>query len=252
MRNDILENTAYYYKRQLATFPNHELADYLKSRNLSQETQEIFGLGISPAKYDLAYILRGKGYPDTALVEYGVCRVEEPRRLVDRMNHRITLEINNFRGEHVGFAGRIIWNGDCKYVNTPNTPIFVKGNNVFNLDKAKYFIDYINNNYLILVEGYFDVMSLWDKGIRNVVAGMGTAFTDNQAKLLRLVTDNVVVCLDGDNAGINASSKVIETLHRNGINTKRLVLPDNQDPDEFVRNNKASDFLGLVNKTLEN
>ena len=105
---------------------------------------------------------------------------------------------------------------------------------------------------MILVEGYFDVMSLWDKGIRNVVAGMGTAFTDNQAKLLRLVTDNVVVCLDGDNAGINASSKVIETLHRNGINTKRLVLPDNQDPDEFVRNNNASDFLGLVNKTLEN
>lgn len=251
MVNDIILNARTYYKQCLDTKQKNEIVDYLKSRKLSDNTIKLFGLGLSPNNRGLVRYLSEKRYTISDMQMFGLCKTNErSNELYDIMRNRLTMEIRNCRGEVVAFAGRMTHDGRCKYLNTPSTPIFTKGHTVFNLDKAKYAIDYLNDNYLILVEGYFDVMSLWDKGIRNVVAGMGTAFTDKQAMLLRMFTDRVVVCLDGDEAGQMGGDRAVQTLNACGIKSYKLVLPDNLDADEFINKYGKYEFLSLVTTAL--
>lgn len=252
MVNDIILNAGKYYQQCLRIGYKPEIVDYLKSRHISDDTIKTFGLGLSPTDRGLVRFLREKHYTINDMQMFGLCKANEKGNVMyDIMRNRLTMEIRNCRGEVVAFAGRTIFDGRCKYLNTPSTPIFTKGHTVFNLDKAKYAIDYLNNNYLILVEGYFDVMSLWDRGIKNVVAGMGTAFTDKQAMLLRMFTDRVVVCLDGDAAGQAGGDRAVQTLNACGIKSYKMVLPDNLDADEFINKYSKDEFLSLVSTTLE-
>lgn len=251
MVNDIILNAGAYYKQCLRVERNAEIVEYLKSRKLSNDTIKSFGLGLSPDDRGLVRFLREKHYTINDMQIFGLCKANEKgNEMYDIMRNRLTMEIRNCRGEVVAFAGRTTHDGRCKYLNTPSTPIFTKGHTVFNLDKAKYAIDYLNDNYLILVEGYFDVMSLWDRGIRNVVAGMGTAFTDKQAMLLRMFTDRVVVCLDGDEAGQTGGDRAVQTLNACGIKSYKMVLPDNLDADEFINKYGKDEFLSLVSTAL--
>ena len=121
-----------------------------------------------------------------------------------------------------------------------------------NLDKAKYHIDYLNNPYLIVVEGYCDVMSLWQHGIKNVVAIMGTACTEYQARLIRMFCDKVVLCLDGDGAGQKAMASAEKMLNESGVRTYKAVLPDGKDGDELMQMENGIDlFMGIINKSLQ-
>ena len=189
MVNDILKQDSGYYKWALRNNCRKEYNEYLASRGLSDDTVKLFGVGCSFSHKGVVKSLIDREYTLEEITNYGIgCNGEFG--VFDKMHHRLTLELRDFRGSLIGFAGRsIVPNPEVKYLNTGATPIFTKGNNVFNLDKAKYAIDYTDNNYLILVEGYFDVMSLYDKGVKNVVAAMGTALTVRQALLLKLFTD---------------------------------------------------------------
>lgn len=253
IKNDILKFTSSYYQKQLKDYSNSNESLYLKTRQLSEETIKTFGIGISPQenRNGLVINIRNSDFTLEQAKQYGIV-IDNDKYCLDAMFGRVTIEIKDYQGNLIGFCGRTIdEKNDCKYLNTKATSLFVKKNTLFNLDKAKYYIDYLNKfNYIILVEGQFDVMSLWDKGIRNVVAPMGTALTDEHCKLIRMFTNNVVVCFDGDNAGQKAIEKSIHLLKKNKLNPIPMILPTKMDVDDIVKNLGINEFKNILQTSI--
>src|SRR5690242_7095664 len=225
-----------WWQQQLESSKEARIArEYLVQRELSEETQKAFRLGYAPDSWDaLSIYLRQKGATQQQLERSGlVVKKEDGPNSYDRFRGRLMFPILDVQGRPIAFGGRTLKNEDAKYVNSPETAAYVKGRNLFGLSLTRDEIR--RQGFAILVEGFLDLIVPYQFGVKNVVASLGTALTDAQAKLLSRFARKVVVNYDGDRAGIQAAKKSIEILLAEDIEVKVLVLPDNADPDEFIR-----------------
>ncbi|MGI8641534.1 MAG: DNA primase [Pyrinomonadaceae bacterium] len=216
--------------------------EYLEKRGISVETQKAFHIGFAPDSWDVILtLLKEKGADDKLIEQSGlVSRSEEKNWVYDRFRGRIMFPVLDVKGNPIAFGARILASGEPKYLNSPETPAYIKGEHLYGLFQSKEEIR--KKKYAILVEGYLDLIALYQFGVSNCVASLGTAFTDNQAKLLGRFARKVVVNYDGDKAGIKAARRAIETLLAEDFEIKILVLPDGQDPDDFIRANGFAEY----------
>jgi DNA primase len=223
--------------------------DYLKKRGFDEQTLNYFELGYAPKSGNQLYENLSKDFHDYELIEQGLVG-KNNNEYYDIFRNRIMFPINNIQGKAVGFSGRIIDNDaeTAKYVNSTQTSLFTKSDILYNLDKAIPFIN--QNKRLILMEGFFDVISAYTADIKEAVCSMGTALTINQAKLIKKYTDDVVVCYDGDEAGLRAAYKALILLGQAGLEVKVALLPEGMDPDEYIKKYSPSSFRNLINNNL--
>ncbi len=208
--------------------------DYLRKRGLDDKTIKKFGLGYSQKSWnELMDYLLSKGYDKQDLVQCGLVNHKaEGNKYYDRFRNRVMFPIFDYRGNVIGFGGRVLDDSLPKYLNSPDSLIFNKRYNLYGLNfSRKNIVD----RTIILVEGYMDLISLFQYGVRNVVATLGTALTDQQGNLIKRYADTAIISYDSDEAGIKATLRAIEILSKIGINVKVINLKDCKDPDEFVR-----------------
>jgi DNA primase len=224
-----------WWQQQLESKEGRIAREYLVQRELDEETQKAFRLGYAPDSWDaLSIYLRQKGATQQQIERSGlVVKKEDSANYYDRFRGRLMFPILDVQGRPIAFGGRTLKNEDAKYVNSPETAAYVKGRNLFGLNLTRDEIR--RHGFAILVEGFLDLIVPYQFGVKNVVASLGTALTAEQAKLLSRFARKVVVNYDGDRAGIQAAKKSIEILLAEDIEVKVLVLPDNADPDEFIR-----------------
>lgn len=223
--------------------------EYLENRGISAEIQEKLRLGYSPDKWDaLLGVLRDFGADDKLIEQSGLVSVkEESDRTFDRFRGRIMFPVLDVNGKPVAFGARAIDPKDePKYLNSPETPAYTKGEHLYGLFQSKEEIR--KQKFAILVEGYLDLIALAQFGVTNVAASLGTAFTTEQAKLLGRFTKRVVINYDGDSPGIKAARRAIEYLLPQEFDIKVLVLPEGQDPDDFIRQNGKQTYDQLRGK----
>ena len=216
--------------------------EYLEQRGISEDIQRQFHIGFSPDTWDsLLNHLKEKGADEKLIEQSGLVSVnEEKDRVFDRFRGRIMFPVLDGNGNPVAFGARAMGDDQPKYLNSPETPAYVKGQHLYGLFQSKEAIR--QKKFAILVEGYLDLIALYQFGITNVAASLGTAFTPEQSKLLSRFTKKVVINYDGDLAGIKAARRAIEELLPQDFEIKVLVLPDGQDPDDFVRANGADSY----------
>lgn len=235
----LLENTCKFFENNLFASGSNQALNYLHKRGLNNENIKKFRLGFAPDSFDaLINHLKSQGFSDAELLASGVIAKNEKGKLYDKFRGRIIFPITDRKGKIIAFGGRIMGDGMPKYLNSSETEFFKKGHNLYNFSFAKKVI--YDQKFVVVVEGYMDVISLSVNGIENVVAPLGTALTVDQLKILFATTSDVVICLDGDSAGIKAMQRAID-LALPLINPKNLIrcaiLPDGQDPDDFVKLN---------------
>ncbi len=223
---------------------------YLEERGISEEIQKQFRIGFSPDSWDgLLNFLREKGHDDKLIEQSGLVSVnEEKDRVFDRFRGRIMFPVLDINGSPVAFGARATGDDQPKYLNSPETPAYVKGQHLYGLFQSKEAIR--QKKFAILVEGYLDLIALYQFGITNVAASLGTAFTPEQSKLLSRFTKKIVINYDGDSAGIKAARRAIEELLPNDFEVKVLVLPNGQDPDDFVRANGTEAYNEARGKSV--
>lgn len=220
---------------------------YFKERGFREDIIKKFQLGFSLDKRDdFTQEAISKGYNKTYLVKTGLSLEYENGQLTDRFRERVMFPVHSISGKVVAFGGRILRKQDnmAKYVNSPESEIYHKSNELYGIYFAKKAI--VKEERCFLVEGYTDVISMHQSGIENVVASSGTALTPGQIRMIHRFTENVTVIYDGDAAGIKASLRGIDLLLEEGLNIKVLLLPDGEDPDSFARKHNSSDFIEFV------
>ncbi len=219
--------------------------EYLERREISSETQKAFHIGFAPDSWDaLMSYLKLKGADEKLIETSGLVSVNEDKKKVyDRFRGRIMFPVLDIKGNPVAFGARILAQGEPKYLNSPETPAYVKGEHLYGLFQSKEEIRH--KKFAILVEGYLDLIALYQYGIKNTAASLGTAFTPEQSKLLKRFTKKLVVNYDGDKAGVKAARRAIETLLVEDFETKVLILPDGQDPDDFLKAHGAERYNHL-------
>lgn len=222
--------------------------EYLKGRGITDETIKKFGIGFALDNWQgIRSYLKQRGFSEEEILELGLTTKNEKGNIYDRFRNRIIFPVFNVSGRVIGFGGRVLDDSKPKYLNSPETPIFHKGTNLYGLNLA------IKNNparTVIMVEGYMDVISLSQQGVTNVVATLGTALTEGQCKLLKRYIDTVIVSFDSDVAGQNATIRGLEILQKSGFDLKILQIPSGKDPDEFIRSYGREKFLNLVDGAL--
>ncbi len=219
---------------------------YLKERGISDAAIKTFYLGFAPFGWDnLSRFLRKKGYTDKELIQAGVA-LPGQRGLYDRFRGRVIFPLKNYRGETIAFAGRLLKKvaKEAKYINSPETPIYIKGETLYGLDVTREAIR--KNGSAVVVEGEFDLISSFQAGVANVVAIKGTALTEPQVNLLKRFTGKLILSLDADTAGEAAARRGIEIADRAGMEIKVAPIPTGKDPDEAARENP-----NLWKKTVE-
>ena len=246
--NDVLEKAGEAYRKQLKTSPR--AIDYLKGRGLSGDIAKAFGLGYAPEGWrSLASVFAD--YQDPLLVESGLLisntedGAEEKR--YDRFRDRIMFPIRNVKGECIGFGGRVMGDGTPKYLNSPETPVFSKGRELYGLFEARTALR--EAGYVLVTEGYMDVVALAQSGFANAVATLGTACTTDHVQKLFRFTDAVVFSFDGDAAGRRAARKALDGAlpYASDVrNVKFLFLPAEHDPDSYIREHGSEAFARLV------
>ena len=245
----LLEAANYYYRRCLEegkTEEGRKAQEYLfKRRGLRQNTAEIFSLGFSPSpgKEIVAKLLK-EGFSGQEIVKSGIGALTRRGELLDRLRGRITFALCDHQGKIVGFAGRILGEGEPKYLNTAETSLFTKGHHLYGLSVGKEAI--LKERYAILVEGYMDCLALFEHGIHNCVASMGTSLTREQAGLLKRYAERVVLCYDADQAGQAATARGMMVLYERGLVVDIVTLPSLHDPDSFLRERGREEFLQLL------
>ena len=220
---------------------------YFRSRGFRDDTIARFQLGYAlPERDALAKTALAKGFKEKFLIDTGLCYRREDGTLQDRYHGRVIFPVHTVTGRVVAFGGRILENNKklAKYVNSPESLIYHKSNELYGIFQAKHAIAKQDRCYL--VEGYIDVTSMHQSGVENVVASSGTSLTTGQIRLIRRFTNNITVLYDGDSAGIHASIRGIDMLLAEGMNVKVLLLPDGDDPDSFARKHTAEEFRTYI------
>ncbi len=222
---------------------NNVAQKYMLDRSISLSTLRKFGIGYSLDKWDALY----KKYIDVLSAEIidnsGLFIKNKSGSYYDRFRNRIMFPIFDIRNRVIGFGARALNNEDMpKYLNSPDTYVYNKSYHLYGLNYAKN----TKNNFFILVEGYMDVIGLYDKGIDFAIASLGTSLTKEQAKLIKRYNKDVYIVYDGDEAGIKATNRAIEILKEYNVNTYALTLPESMDPDEYVIKNGVDDFLEYI------
>lgn len=226
----------FFYEQLKRTPADHPVKKYLQKRSLSNEVIETFQMGYAPKEWDsLTAYLDGKGVSTTLSEEARliVPRKEGKTGHFDLFRDRLMFPIVNSMGEVLAFGGRIIEQGEPKYLNSPETPVFTKGRVLYGLNQTARYIR--SDDQAIIVEGYMDLIGLFQADIKNVVATLGTALTLDHAKILKRLTRNVLVLFDGDQAGQDAAERSLPILLQAGLYPKGLILPKGLDPDDYVR-----------------
>lgn len=233
-----------FWENHLQENNSHSKAarEYLEKREISIETQKAFHIGFAPDSWDsLLNLLKEKGADEKLIEQSGlVSKNEEKNRIYDRFRGRIIFPVLDIKGNPIAFGARILAQGEPKYLNSPETPAYIKGEHLYGLFQSKEEIR--QKKFAILVEGYLDLIALYQYGIRNAAASLGTAFTAEQSKLLGRFARKVVVNYDGDKAGIKAARRAIEPLLVDDFEIKILILPDGADPDDYLKANGTESY----------
>lgn len=227
------KDAATYFYYQLRAPQGATGLKYFQDRQLSEETMKKFGLGFANVKSnDLTRYLKSKGYSDAEIRDAGLATYHEKYGMSDKFWNRVMFPIQDINHRVIGFGGRVIGEGEPKYLNSPETEVFDKSRNLYGLNFARTS----RKNHLILCEGYMDVIAMHQAGFTEAVASLGTAFTSGQASLIRRYTENVILAYDSDGAGIKAALRAIGILRDAGLTGRILHLEPYKDPDEFMKN----------------
>ncbi|SCY54245.1 DNA primase [Butyrivibrio sp. INlla14] len=236
---DINKEAAKYYYYQLRGKNGQKGMEYFKKRELTDETMQHFGLGYANVTSDdLVKHLKKLGYQDSQIIEAGLASYDEKYGTHDKFWNRVMFPIQDASNKVIGFGGRVLGDGKPKYLNSPETPIFDKSRNLFGLNYAKN----ARAGYMIICEGYMDVIAMHQAGFNMAVASLGTAFTPGQAMILKRYTDEVILSYDSDEAGTKAALRGIGILKEAGLKGKVLDLRPHKDPDEFIKNEGREAF----------
>lgn len=254
-RNEGKKNEIYEMNREAAVFFYRNLTEkpnpgyeYMKKRGLNPKTIARFGIGFAEDSWHaLQNHLLEKKYSEEMMMQAGLLSASNGKRY-DKFRNRVMFPIFNTRGKVIGFGGRTLGDSGPKYLNSPESSVFSKKNNLYGLNLTRNEIN--SSNCAILVEGYMDLVSLYRNGVRNVAASLGTALTEQQCALLKRYTQNVVLSYDADAAGQKAALRGIELLRNAGISARVLHISDGKDPDEFITKNGKEAFLKLVDQAL--
>lgn len=227
----IQKEAARYFYYQLMSENGKRGYEYLKGRGLTEETIRSFGLGYSNAyPNDLYQYLRKKGFHDSQLKDSGLVKIEE-KGCYDKFWNRVMFPIMDINNKVIGFGGRVMGEGEPKYLNSPETPIFEKNRTLYGMNVARR----TRKPYFLICEGYMDVISLHQAGFTNAVAALGTAFTVQHALLLKRYAKEVVLTFDSDGAGVKAALRALPILREAGLTARVLNMKPHKDPDEFIK-----------------
>ncbi len=230
---EINKLAAKYFYYQLTQPQGEHARAYLEGRELSHDTILKFGLGYSNKfSNDLYQYLRSKNYDDFILKETGLVTIDEKRGAHDKFWNRVMFPIMDVNNRVIGFGGRVLGEGTPKYLNSPETKLFDKSRNLYGLNLARRS----RRPNMIICEGYMDVISMHQAGFDNAVASLGTAFTSQQASLLKRYTDEVLLAYDSDGAGVKAALRAIPMLKEAGLRSRVIDMKPYKDPDEFIKN----------------
>ncbi len=235
-----------FFEQNLTETPEGQRAlDYLAQRGVTDETRKAFRLGYAPNSWDaMGNFLRSRGASRTQIERSGLVTLKDGGGFYDRFRSRLMFPICDTQGRVVAFGGRILGDGEPKYLNSPETALYTKGQHLFGLNHAREAIRKLG--YTILVEGYLDFLIPFQAGVRNLVASLGTALTEHQVRLLGRYTRRIVVNFDPDSAGQAATKRSLELLLTEAFRVNVLRLPDNLDPDEYIRANGSEGYLKLL------
>ncbi len=236
---NVNKEAAKFYYVQLRNEGGKAAMQYLKERGLSEDIMQQFGLGFARVGRDQLYrYLKDKGFSDEVLRQCGIFTYDEQKGVTDKFWSRVIFPIMNVNHRVIGFGGRTMGDAKPKYLNSPETPIFDKGRNLYGLNLARTS----RKKNLILCEGYMDVIAMHQAGFNQAVASLGTAFTSGQANLLKRFTEKVFLTYDSDDAGVKAALRAIPILAQAGIDGRVINLEPYKDPDEFIKNLGAEEF----------
>lgn len=242
---EIHKIAARFYYEQLMSNNGKNAVEYLDKRQIKLGSRRKFGLGYSPiAKGVLYQELKNKGFSDEVILKSGLVTKKDNGAFYDKFFNRLMFPIIDVYGNIIGFGGRILGEGQPKYLNSSETDIFNKSRNLYNLNNAKQS----KSREMILVEGYMDAIAIYQAGFYNVVASLGTAFNENHAKVLKAYAESVILLFDSDEAGVKAVLRAIPVLKDAGLKVKVLQVYDAKDPDEFIKKFGASEFGELLKK----
>lgn len=242
---DIHTEAARFYFSNLVKSKNRGY-DYLRNRGLDDKTIKRFGLGYSQDSWNslMDYLIEEKGYSQEELLECGLIgKSTKTDKYYDKFRNRVMFPIFDYRGNVIGFGGRVLDDSLPKYLNSPDTLIFNKRHNLYGLNFAR---KNLSSRTVILVEGYMDLISLYQYGIKIAVATLGTALTSQQARLIKRYADNVIISYDSDGPGTKASLRAIDILVEAGLSVKVLDLKDAKDPDEYVRKYGTDEYRNAM------
>ncbi len=243
----LLKDAASFYFRLLRSEQGADGMAYFKKRGISPGVMQSFGLGYAGKKNALTPFLKEKGYTDKEIDSAGLVYVNEKTGMRDRFFNRVIFPIMDVNNRVIAFGGRVMGDGEPKYLNSPETMVFEKSKNLYGLNIAKKS----RKGYFIACEGYMDVISMHQAGFTEAVASLGTAFTGDHARILKRYTDDIRLAYDSDNAGVKAALRAIPILKNQGIGVRVIALSPCKDPDEFIGKYGVKEFQKRID-TAEN
>jgi DNA primase len=248
-RGDLLQTNAwaadFFVTNLYESAEGRRALDYLEGRGVAADTQRAFKLGYAPNSWDaLSGYLKKQGASVAQIESSGLVSLKEQGGFYDKFRGRLMFPICDAQGRVIAFGGRVMGEGEPKYLNSPETAVYTKGQHLFGLNQARDAIRKLG--YAILVEGYLDFLIPFQAGVKNLVASLGTALTEQQVRLLGRYAKKIIVNFDPDAAGVNATKRSLEMLLTEGFKVNVLSLPDNLDPDEFIRAHGADEYNKLL------
>ncbi|MEG2203158.1 MAG: DNA primase [Christensenellaceae bacterium] len=238
---------AMYFHKQLFSPQGKEALEYLKNRDINESIIKTFGIGFAPDGWDhIVLLLQEKGYTKQEMQQGGLAKIKDSK-CYDVFRNRVMMPIIDTFSNVIGFGGRVMDDAMPKYLNSPETAAFNKSRSLYNLNIVR---KQKNVNSLLLVEGYMDVIALYLYGLPNCVATLGTALTQDQARLIKRYVNHVYISYDGDEAGKKATLRAIDILEKENIEVRILSIPNGNDPDEYLKLYKKDGFVKLMKNSL--